>query len=168
MTATLSTRVHLLHGGFDELGSHGMCVGEIKEEIPNIEFNPNRLKSGLVNCRFVPLEQMEFEIIKLDISNFNSTTDILAELNLKTNIYRIILTGVRNVDIDKLKEEIKLSCDSVCEVIDNTRMEFNLEEISKQKNLKGVFTKNMIEELKKHPEDEETIMKAIEIVFDNL
>ena len=150
------------------MGSHGMCVGEIKEQISKIESNPNRLKSGLVSCRFVPLEQMEFEIIKLDISDYNSTTDIITALKLKNNIYRIILTGVRNVDIEKLKEEIKLSCDSVSEVIDNTRIEYNLEEISKQKNLKGVFTKNMLEELKKHPEDEESIMKAIEIVFDNL
>ena len=156
-------------GGFDELGERGMCVGEITELVDEqTKTMPNRLKSNLVKIEFVPMPQMQFEIKEIDISNKTSTMEIINELHLENNIYRIILTGTRNVDVEKLKDETKTTCDTVCEIIDNTKTQYNLEEIANEKNLKGVFTRKMLEELKKHPEDEEKIMKAIEVVYSNL
>ncbi len=145
-----------------------MCIGEIKDVGSVNTKNPNRLKSGNVKYEFVPLPQMNFEIIEFDVSEYKSTHEIIKKLNLENNIYRIILTGVRNIDVEKLSEEIKLSSDNIVEIIDNTRLDYNLKEIAMEKNLKGVFTQKMLEELEKYPENEDDIYKAIEIVYSNM
>ena len=87
---------------------------------------------------------------------------------MKDNIYNIILTGVRNIEVNALKEMISLSGKYVCEIEDKTRMDYNLEAIAMQKTLKGVFTKKMLEEIKYNPEKEDKIMKAIEYVYNNM
>ena len=145
-------------------------LGEIfndNVENNNVIDNTNRLKSGLVKYDFVLMDETQFEIITYDISIFNSTADVIKNLKLKNNIYRIILTGTRNLDVEKLVQDIKLSNENVYEVIDQTKAEYNLEQISKERTIKGVFTKNMLEELKRHPEKEEMIMKAIEYVYNS-
>lgn len=144
----------LIAGGFDETGKHGLVVGNISKE-------------GL-NVKFVKIDDMEFEVKELDISSCISSNEVIDKLNLKDNIYKIILTGVRNIDVNALKEMISLSGKYVCEIEDKTRMDYNLEAIAMQKTLKGVFTKKMLEEIKNNPEKEDKIMKAIEYVYNNM
>ena len=129
--------------------------------------NTNRLKSGLINYRFIPVDEMQFEIKTIDISNYNSTTEVVKNMELKDHIYRIILTGTRNIDADKLIEEIQTLSENVCEVINETNAKYNLDEIAKERTIKGVFTKNMLKELQAHPEKEKEIMKAIEYVYNS-
>ncbi len=158
----------LTSGGFDELGKHGMCIGEIKD-VENVDSSLQpRLKSGYVSCEFVPLPQIEYVIKEIDITNYNSTTEVITKLEKPKDITRIILTGARSINTQQLIEEIKQSYEFIYEVIDNTRLNYNLEEISKEKNLKGAYTKKMLQELKEHPEEEEKIYKAIEIVYENM
>jgi len=156
--------------GFDELGVHGMVVGEIKEEALNEQeiVTENRLTSDLVSYKFLDISDMDFEIINLDISKYSSTTEALNELKIENNIYRIVLNGIRNLDVAKLIEEIKLLSDNIVEVIDNTRNDYNLEQISHENTLKGVFAKKMLEELDNNSENQDEINKAIECVFENL
>ena len=86
-------------------------------------------------------------------------------MRLKDNIYRIVLKGSRNIDISELSEAIYAMGDNICEVRDETHFPFDLEEIAKAKNIKGIFTKKMLEYLDIHPEDEEAVMQAIDITF---
>lgn len=144
----------LIAGGFDETGKHGLVVGDISKE-------------GL-NVKFVRIDDIEFEVKELDISSCMSLNEVIDKLNLKDNIYKIILTGIRNIDVNTLKEMISLSGKYVCEIEDKTRMDYNLEAIAMQKTLKGVFTKKMLEEIKNNPEKEDKIMKAIEYVYNNM
>lgn len=144
----------LVAGGFDETGEHGLVIGEITKEKLKIEF--------------VKMDDTEFEIKTIDISNCMSPNEVLDKLKLKNNIYKIILTGIRNIDINTLKEMITVSNKNVCEIEDKTRLDYNLEKIATQKTLKGMFTKKMLEELKKNPEEEEKIMQAIEYVYNNM
>lgn len=144
----------LVAGGFDETGEHGLVVGEITKKKLKIEF--------------VKMDDMQFEVKTLDISNYMSPNEALDKLNLKDNIYKIILTGIRNIDVNTLKEMIQISGKYVCEIEDKTRMDYNLEAIATQKTLKGMFTKKMLEELAKNPEEENKIMQAIEYVYNNM
>ena len=154
--------------GFDELGEHGMVVGEINDEQLKFSYSlENRLLSDIVKCKFIKMDETQFEIKEVDITNYTSTVDVLKNMELKDNIYRIVLTGIKNVDVEKLTEEIKLSKENVCEVIDETKNDYDLQKIASEKTLKGVFTRNMLIELEKHPENEYKIMKAIEYVYNN-
>ena len=144
----------LVAGGFDETGEHGLVVGEITKKKLKIEF--------------VKMDDMQFEVKTLDISKYMSPNEVLDKLNLKGNIYKIILKGIRNIDINTLKEMIQISGKYVCEIEDKTRLDYNLEAIATQKTLKGMFTKKMLEELAKNPEEENKIMQAIEYVYNNM
>ena len=42
-------------------------------------------------------------------------------------------------------------------------LKIDINEIAKQNNLKGIFTKNMLQKLEQEPENEELILKALEI-----
>lgn len=140
--------------GFDEPGEHGLVIGEVDKK---------RLK-----IQFIPLDMTQFEEKILDISNDFSPNEVLDHLKLKDYFYKIILTGVRNVDMQTLKEMIMISNPNVCEVIDKTRLDYDLETIAAQKTLKGIFTQKMLELLKDSPEQEDRILKAIEYVYSNM
>lgn len=144
----------LIAGGFDETGEHGLVVGEITKEN--------------LNLNFVKMDETQFEVKEIDISKYMSPNEILDKLNLKDNIYKIVLTGIRNIDVNTLKEMILISGKYVCEIEDKTRMDYDLENIAMQKTLKGVFTKKMLEEIKNNPEKEEQINRAIEYVYNNM
>ena len=130
-----------------------MVVGDINLETKEIKYD------------FLEMDESEFEIINFDISNYNSIAKIILDMNLKNSIYKINLTGTRNVDVNELVESLKLSSNSICEIIDNTKSNYNLEQISKESNLKGVFTKTMLLKIKEHPEKESEILKAIDVAY---
>lgn len=144
----------LIAGGFDETGEHGLVVGDIDKE--NLKI------------KFVKMDDTEFEVKEIDISSCMSPNEVLDKLNLKDNIYKVVLTGIRNIDVNTLKEMISISGKYVCEIEDKTRMDYNLEAIAKQKTLKGIFTKKMLEEIKYNPEAEDKVMQAIEYVYNNM
>lgn len=144
----------LVAGGFDELGEHGLVFGEITK---------TKLKT-----KFIKMDDTEFEVKTIDISNCMSPNEVLDKLRLKDSFYKIILTGIRNIDMNTLKEMIMVSGKNVCELVDQTRMDYDLENIAKQKTLKGIFTKKMLEEMKYQPEKEAQIRKAIEYVYMNM
>lgn len=140
--------------GFDEPGEHGLVVGEITKE---------NLKT-----EFIKMDSIQFETKEIDITNFTSPQAVLDKLDLKDNYYKIILTGIRNINVDSLTETIMLSTNNVCEIEDKTKLDYDFEEISRQKTLKGICTKKMLEDLKSHPEEEAKIMKAIEYLYNNI
>lgn len=144
----------LVAGGFDETGEHGLVIGEITKEKLDIEF--------------VKMDDMQFEVKEIDISNCLSPNEVLDKLHLRDNIYKIILTGIRNTDVNTLKEMINISNKQVCEIEDKTRMDYNLESIAKQKTLKGMFTRKMLEAIENNPKEEDKIIKAIEYVYNNM
>ena len=144
----------LVAGGFDETGEHGLVYGEITKE--------------KLITKFVKMDDTEFEVKTMDITDCTSSNEVLDKLNLKDSFYKIILTGIRNLDINSTKEIIMLSGKNVCEIVDNTRLDYDLENIAKQNTLKGLFTRKMLEEIKLYPEKTEQIQKAIEYVYMNM
>lgn len=126
------------------------------------------LKKNDIEYRFENMEYRHFEIIEVDISNFKSPDEILNHISLKDNIYRIVLSGERNVDTDKIIETLNNTEKNICEIRDLTHISYDFDSITKEKNLKGIFTKKMLEEIEKNPERKEEILKAIEITYNVL
>ena len=140
--------------GFDECGEHGLVVGD--------------LEKNNVTYEFKNMEYRHFNIIEIDISDAKIISDVLDKLKFEDDIYRVVLQGNKNLDIDELSETIYAMSENICEVRDETHLPYDLEQIATSKNLKGIFTRKMLEYLEKNPRSEEEVMKAIEITFNSL
>lgn len=139
--------------GFDELGEHGMIIGDLKKN--NLKLN------------FIKLDKRIFQEINLDISNIFSEEELiekLNELNLEENTEnKIILIGTRNFEI-KINNILKLiNNEKIIKIKNNTKINFNLEEISKENNLRGIFVKELLKKLENEEYSKEEILLAIEI-----
>ncbi len=138
--------------GFDELGSHGMIVGNIE-------------KDKKLEITFIPVSKTEFVEDKIDISEIISKEELIERLNnIKTEenkYYKIILIGARNFEINTYEILRLIENKNIIKLKDNTKLKVNLEELTKEKSLKGIFVKNMLEKIT--IDNEEEIIKAIEI-----
>ena len=138
--------------GFDELGSHGMIVGNIE-------------KDKKLEIAFVPIDKTEFVETILDITEIISKEELIEKLNdvgiEENKYYKIILTGARNFEINTYEILRLIENKNIIKLKDNTKLKVNLEELAKEKSLKGIFVKNMLEKIT--IDNEEEIIKAIEI-----
>jgi len=76
---------------------------------------------------------------------------------------KIILVGNRNTEINTLEILKHITNVNIIKIKDKTKLEINLEELSKQNNLKGIFIKTLLNKIETEPENREKIEKAIEI-----
>ncbi len=139
--------------GFDELGSHGVILVEIDKE--NIKLD------------FLKVDNKEFKEIELDISNVNSIEELIEKINnleLDENAYyKLILIGDKNFEINTYKLIDFILNENIIKVKNKTKIKINLEEISKNNNLKGLFVKEILEELNKDNYNKELLQNALEI-----
>jgi len=139
--------------GFDELGSHGMIVGNL---------NKNDLK-----IEFIKLDDKEFKEINLDISEINTIEELIEKVNEiqleENNLYKIILIGKRKFEINTYKLFKLLEIKNIIKIKDKTILDYNLEEIANDFSLKGIFAKEMLKKLNDENLDKEIVQKAIEI-----
>lgn len=139
--------------GFDELGSHGMIVGEIEKDKLNLEF-----------IKMDPKIFMEKEI---DISEINSDEELIEKINgLETeenNFYKINLVGTRNFEIN-INEINKLNDNkNILKIKNKTIIEYDIEDISKETTLKGMFAKEILEQIKNDPLKKDFFSEVFEI-----
>ncbi len=137
--------------GFDELGKHGMVVGDIEK---------NKIE-------FIELDETEFvekEIKCTEIFSIEQLIEKINEINIEKNkLYKIILTEKRNFEIniyDIYKYELN---ERIIKIKNKTKPNYDIEKISKEKTLKGLFVKEMMEEIKKEIYDDEILENALEI-----
>ena len=139
--------------GFDELGEHGMIVGEIDKEKLNLEF--------------IKLDEKEFVEEELDITEINTIEELVEKINeLETSdnkLYKIIVTGKRNFEIDIYKLLKLINKRNIIKIKNETKIKIELNEIANNYTLKGLFAKEMINKLKDENIDKEVVEKAIEI-----
>ena len=141
--------------GFDELGKHGMIVGSFKEK--NLDLT------------FIPLDDEEYKIIDLDISDINSKEELIEKiesLDIKENEYiEIVLNGNRNFEINVYEILKLISNDRIIKIKDKTKIGYDLDKLSNDTTLRGLFVKELKEKLNDNTneEEKEIIEKAIEI-----
>jgi len=124
-------------------------------------------KNKIANIKFIKLDDRIFEEIKLDISEVNSQEEIIEkinELNLEEkHNYKIILIGNKKTEIN-IKEIIKLiSKNNILKIYDETEIEYEIDKINKQNNLKGIFINEVLNEVNNENYSEEDAKKIIKL-----
>ena len=139
--------------GFDELGEHGMVVGEITKNATELNF-----------IKLDETEYVEREINCTDINSIEELIEKINEINIEQNkLYKIILVGKRNFEIniyDLYKYELN---EKIIKIKNKTKPNYDIEEIAKENSLRGLFAKEILDELKKENYDENIIENALEI-----
>lgn len=147
--------------GFDEVGKHGMVVGKIDE-------------NKKLELEFIELDDEQFTKIELNVDNIVSKEELIENINElkidKNNYVEIILIGARNFEIDKYDILKYIKNDKIIKLKDETKISYNLEKISNETTLRGLFVKEMLEKLEneENVENKKMIEKAIEIGLESL
>ena len=143
----------LISFGFDELGEHGIL---------DVEINKNNAE-----IKFEKIDSRIFEEKEIDISLINSEEELIEKINdidfEENKFYKIILTGIKKIEINNIKIIKLINKKNILKIKNNTKIEYNLEKISEQKNLKGIFVKKLLEKIKNNPDEEKIIKRSIEI-----
>ena len=147
--------------GFDELGLHGMIVGDLEKDKLQLEF--------------VPLDETEFKLQDVDVTEINSKEELIEKINelefAENNLIEIILIGKRNFEIDKYELYKLILKDKIIKIKNKTKINYNLKELANDTTLKGLFAKEMLKKLNEDnltEEDKEIIEKAVEIGLEAL
>ena len=137
----------LISFGFDELGEHGMIVGEIKEKV--------------LNKKFVKIDDREFVEQELNVSNILSEEELIEKINNineENKLFKIILIGYRNFPINI---NLKLINKNIIKIKDNTKLKIDFKE--NNNTLKGIFLKKLNERKNNNLIDEKTYENILEI-----
>ena len=144
----------LISFGFDELGAHGIL---------DVKIDNNKR----VNIEFIKIEDEVFEEKYIDVSNLNSEEEIIEKINSEkfeeNKFYKIILTGNKNLSINTRNILKLINPKNILKIKDKIEMEYNLDSLIEQKNLKGIFIKKLLEKNKENPNQENIIKEAIKI-----
>jgi len=147
--------------GFDELGEHGMIVGEIQK--------------GKVELELVPLDEEEFKEIEINVTDTLSKEELIEKINdleISNREYiKIILTGNRNFEINKYELLKYIENERIIKIKDHTKIAYDLAKMANENTLKGLFAKEMLKKLSEpdlEEEDRKVIEKAIEVGLEAL
>ena len=120
-----------------------------------------------IEIKFLRADERKFEEESIDISSIKSEEELiekLDEMNLEEeNFYKIILKGTKKIELNETRICKLIQKDIILKVRDKTETEYNIDNLAMQKNLKGMFVKNLLEKLKSDPQEEDSIKKAMEI-----
>ena len=141
--------------GFDEAGEKGVIVGEVYK--------------GGTDLKFFPMYKRKYITREIDITDTNNYDEVvfkvLSELSneeIHKNFYKIILKGEikehfnlnEKLLIEKLKDKFYY-----IKIINNTSIEVNLEELSRDYSVKGKFIAKIFEKLKCASDDDKEILE---------
>lgn len=142
--------------GFDELGEHGMIVGN--------------LEKGNLNLEFIKLDEKEFKEVELDISEITTIEELLEKINElsleENNLYKILLVGKRNLEINRYKLIKMIEKRNIIKIKDKTTLGYDVTQIATERTtLRGIYVKELLERLEKEEEEanKEILERALEI-----
>ncbi len=147
-----------------------------ENNLNNLKLNNNSEKNNstykktnkyIENIKFIKLDNRNFEEKILDISLINSEEELVEEVNKieydKDKFYKIVFKGTKNIEINNNRICKLIANKNILKVKDKTEINYNIDNLSKQKTLKGIFVKRLLEKLNSNPEQESNIKRAIEI-----
>lgn len=131
-----------------------MVVGNLSKENLQIEF--------------VTLDEKELQELELDISEITTIEELLEkieELSIEENkLYKIILTGKRNFEINLYKLIKMINQKEIIKIKDKTTLGYDIQKISQETTtLRGIYVKEILNKIEKEPENKEMLEKALEI-----
>ena len=133
--------------GFDEIGEHGVIEGIIDEN------------SKKISTKFIKFDEEEFIKEELNVSNIYSEEELIEKINdikiKDKTYYEIVLKGKRKIEIDINKVFKLIENENILKIKDNTSTDYDIEKISKEENLKGLFARKILVEMNKEGIDSE-------------
>ncbi len=137
--------------GFDETGEKGFYL---------LDINGNK-----INHKFIPFSEFEYIDESLDITDCNSDIDVTEkiknEITKPKNRYRIRLTGRYNksgFDWANAIERSVLGRAKYVKIIDETRLDFDIEKIQKENTFIGEFVRNVLADKELSKEEKNQII----------
>lgn len=144
--------------GFDELGKHGVILGDITKEN--------------INLTFLPVDEKEFKEEVLDVTEILSKEELIEKVNcmdIQRNVfYKIILKGKRNFEIDVYELYEFLQHENIIKIKDETEINVDINKLSQEMNLKGIFLKEILEDIESEKIEKNMAEKIIEIGLNSL
>lgn len=113
------------------------------------------------------LDKREFVKYELPVDNIFSKEELvetISNLRLEAqNMYEIVLVGDRQIEINA-REILKLvDVENILKIKDCTQIGYDIQKISKENNLRGIFVREVIKKYQEGEYTEEQIKKAMEI-----
>lgn len=91
------------------------------------------------------------------------------ELNLSENkLYEIVLIGNRSFEINTREIFKLINKNNILKIKNNTSLKYDLDEIKNERNLRGLFIKEILRKKEESNYTDEEIEKAIEIGLSSL
>lgn len=139
--------------GFDELGKHGAIVGNVDKESVKLEF--------------IAFDDREFIETNLEVTGIESKEELIEKINEisldENNFYKIILVGKRNFEINPYSLYPFIQNPNIIKIKDETKMNIDIQKISEEVNLKGLFVKEILEDVKIGKIDSKISEKILEL-----
>ena len=120
-----------------------------------------------MRIKFIPLDDAEFKKEDIDISNLNSEEELIEKINdtqkEKNAYYEYIFVGEKSFEIDSNKIIRQINNKHVIKLKDESKLHVNLEEIAKENNLRGIYVKELLNQINADESNKEEIYRIIEI-----
>lgn len=144
--------------GFDELGQHGMIVGDLEKD--KIELN------------FIALDENEFKVKEINVDDIISKEELIEKINEKEfnekELIEIVLTGKRNFEINIYELNKLILNKNVIKIKNKTKIKYDINKIANENTLKGLFAmniKNRLLDENLSEEEKDILENALEIGF---
>ena len=141
--------------GFDELGDRGFIAGNIDEENKELKL------------KFIKTSAKTFAEYSLDTSEINSEEELIEKINKykvdEESFYKINLIGIRKFEININEINKFNNNNNILKIRNKTKIDYDIESISKETTLKGLFAREIIEKIKNSPDREEYYNDIFEI-----
>ena len=150
--------------GFDEEGDKGIILGEVSLRVVDLDF--------------IKTNKREYFLKEIDISNCKTKEEVIDKIlntiskeSREKNLFKIILKG-------NIEESFKIDSDLIenlirdkffyCKIVNSTRMKIDIDEMSNEYSIKGIFCSLIKDALESNEEDEEILDIAFRIGMESI
>lgn len=153
-----------------------MIIGEF-ENYSIVRMNTNHQNGYNVNegtkvrIEHINLDPIKYETLYMNISDISSKEEIVTRINYmeidKNNFYKVVLKGKKDFLITEKYILDNIQWNNILRIEDETQREIDIEEISKENTLRGIFVKKILEKIEKETDtvEKEKLEDAIELVL---
>ena len=142
----------MINTSFKE-GKTGMIIGEFE------------------NYSIVRMNPIKYETLYMNISDISSKEELVTKINYleidKNNFYKLVFKGKKDFLINEKYILDNIQWNNILRIEDETERDIDIEEISKENTLRGIFVKKILEKKSKatNTTEKEKLDNAIELVL---
>ena len=165
----------MINTSFKE-GKTGMIIGEF-ENYSIVRMNTNHQNGYNVNegtkvrIEHINLDPIKYETLYMNISDISSKEELVTKINYleidKNNFYKLVFKGKKDFLINEKYILDNIQWNNILRIEDETERDIDIEEISKENTLRGIFVRKILDKIAKTSKKEEIekLENAIELVL---